>query len=478
MIPVDTLTVFIMVALLYLVLPLNTWFALAVQRSLQVDLWCIGGILAGLGILLISLRGQVPDLLTYLGANSAVVLSFMLRIKSLHLDLEKPDNNGFIATFFIGYVVIYVPLFVLDLEAALGIWARLGMLLANIWLVALLIRVALAERSRNAAAMAAVYGLVALTVLLLLVKLSTGELTISQPLIGPEIQMSAVAIAIASIVGHFSYMGLVLERSGRAQAVVAIDNARIEAARNKSRELAALDRRRSLGLIASSLSHELTQPLTAISITTQVAQRTLRERELDPAGMTHLLDKIVFNIKRASQVIDQIRGFVRPSESKPSTFDVRETVEHVLHLLRQDFFKKGIKVLVNKPGTSLLLRGDQVELSQVLLHVLRNAVEASTDLSAPRIDICLTTTGETIIIEIQDKGPGLTEEALLKVGTPFFTTKTDSLGLGLAISRQILSLRGGELSVVNLPEGGACARICLPLASDDTSHPGAAGDVV
>lgn len=462
MIPIDTLTTYIMAGLLYLVLPLITWFALARQRTQAVDLWCLGGMFGGIGLLLVGLRGNLPELLTYPVANSAIVLSFLLRVKSLHLDLGVHGSTRRIAALYLAYIGLYLPLFLANMETLLGIWARLGMVLAGAWLVGGLVKVARQEQSRNAAAIAVVYGLLLFAISALLLMTVFGTSTLSQPLTGMDIQMVIFSASIASIVGHFSYMGLVLERSGRTRAAVAIDNARIEAVRLKHRELAALDRRRSLGMITSSLSHELSQPLTAISITTQIAQRTLRHGEIDPPVVNDLLTRIVFNIKRASQVIEQIRGFVRPAESKPQTFDVRQTVKQVLQLFWQDLLKERVEIVLDLPDEPAIFDGDPMQVAQVVMHAVRNAVEATHAMPVRKVGIRLIHTDTLLVIEIEDNGPGLSEEAVSKVGTAFFTTKPGNLGLGLAISHQILSLCQGKLHVANRAGGGACTRIHLP----------------
>lgn len=470
MIALDTLTTFVIAGLLYLVLPLNAWLALLRQRSRAVDLWCLGGMIGGTGILLVGLRNTTPDWLGYPVANGFIILSFLLRIQSVHFDLGRPHGTRLLGGLFLAFLAGYLPLFALGAEHALGIWTRSWLLAGTAWLVFVTYRLAVREHSRNALTISLAYAAMVVGFGIMLAMTLAGTSTITQPLAGPASKILALITILASIIGHFSYVGLVLERTRHNRAALAMENARVEAARQQSSELAAIDRRCSLGAMTASLRHELSQPLTAIHIITQLAQRTLRAGVIDAPALSDQLEKIVLNIHRTSQIIEQIRRFVRPTVTRHEPVDLRQTVREVLQLLRQDLLKQRIQLTLDLPAEPATVIGDPVQLSQVLMHALLNAVDACAARSAHEVQLRLCIESDTVVLEIRDQGAGLDAEALARAGTPFFTTKPGRLGLGLAVSSQILRTLQGEITLENAAHGGACTRIRLPRAATAGDH--------
>ena len=235
---------------------------------------------------------------------------------------------------------------------------------------------------------------------------------------------------------------------------------------NESRQLTAqiaqLDRQRSLGEMSASLSHELNQPLTAILTNAQVAQRGLKARRFEAEQISDFLDKIIFNTRRAGEIIEKIRNFIRPAEAAHIPVDLNRLAGDILDLAGTEADEHKV-IIVFAPITGpVWVKGDATQLSQVLLNIYRNAIEALHESPRREIHVRLMQVGDRVTLSVCDTGPGLAPEMLGKAGTPFQTTKASGLGLGLSIGRSIIAQHNGTLTIGNAGGGGVCVDIGLP----------------
>jgi len=268
---------------------------------------------------------------------------------------------------------------------------------------------------------------------------------------------------LASAIGHFSYVGLALDRSMRRELKAATEQARDEENRRLGALIAQLDRQRSLGELSASLGHELNQPLTAILTNSQVAKRGLQNGRFDHAQVVALLDKIVHNTQRASQIIERIRGFIRPSVARSEPVNLRHVVHEVVELVADEARSRKVALVLPAGKPEVMVSGDAIALSQIVLNALRNAIEALTTAPRREINVSCSRMDARVTLRIADTGPGFTPEALNQAGSPFFTTKASGLGLGLAISRSIAQNHGGSLALANAADGtGAIVELTLP----------------
>jgi len=419
---IDTQTLLLTVGRLYLLLPSSTWLVLIKQRTTQSDLWCLGGLIGGGGVILLSLRGILPDLIAYPLSNIAMMASFAMRIRSLHLDLEanapapacgdshRLVSPGGLTTLILIYIAVYLPLYNGEHLHWLALWNRCLTVLFCGWLVWLAMRLAITLRSRNAAAIAVVYGLFSSAMLVVIILTLMGASSMLIPAMRPEFGVLGVLLTLTSIIGHFSYMGLALERAARIRTHLITENARAEVLRTQAEVLALSDRRRTLGLLSSSLSHDIRQPLTTVRIIAQLTRRSLNSREtvgreMDTEALKGLLGRMVTNLRLASTLVDQIRSFVRPNNQTTQRFDVREQVHTVLALLKQTLMRRRVAVITELPNAPILLESNPLHVAQILLHALRSATESPTDpgSSAPlTIRLCLSATPEQVVITIED----------------------------------------------------------------------------
>ncbi|WP_080412637.1 ATP-binding protein [Burkholderia ubonensis] len=250
-------------------------------------------------------------------------------------------------------------------------------------------------------------------------------------------------------------------------AVIVDRSERVELQRNRQ-ELAHLTRISALGELAGSLAHELNQPLTAILSNAQAAQRFL---EADPTNLSEVretLKDIVDDNCRAGEIIRKMRALVRKGDVDLQPLDVGGVVRDVVLLVHSDAIMRGIRTTLDIENELPVVRGDRVQLQQVVLNLLLNGFDAVRD--GPAVDRVVTTQvwaepDGAVRICVCDRGHGLTVNQLDEIFKPFFTSKPHGLGLGLSISRTIIAAHGGRLWAENNADRGASFHVALPAGS-------------
>jgi two-component system sensor kinase FixL len=230
-------------------------------------------------------------------------------------------------------------------------------------------------------------------------------------------------------------------------------------------ELTHLSRVAMLGELSGSLAHELNQPLTAILSNAQAAQRFLARPEIDRAELEEILGDIVEADRHAGEVIRSLRLLLKKGEVQRQSLDANEVVREVLNLVRSDLLNHQVAVETELAANLPAVRGDRVQLQQVLLNLVMNACDAMTGSDGAERRLCVSTlwiADQGLRVSVRDHGHGIPANALGRVFEPFFTTKPHGLGLGLAVCRSILSAHGGGLSAENHPGGGSVFHFTLP----------------
>ncbi|MGO4739240.1 ATP-binding protein [Bosea sp. 2KB_26] len=251
---------------------------------------------------------------------------------------------------------------------------------------------------------------------------------------------------------------LVEEMAERTRAQERLSDAR--------EELAKANRLATLGQVTAGVAHEINQPLAAMRTYAENA-RAFLERT-DAASVDGALGKIVRLTERIGTITDTLRGFARRGGGPLGPVDLREAIDGALMILDAALRQAGVTPVVPAltPPVSVLAR--PVELEQVLVNLMRNAIEAMAQRrngQAPRLAISIATEAEYVEIAIVDNGPGLDAEALAALFTPFRTTKSRGLGLGLVISHDIVAAFGGTLNAASRPGEGSTFTISLKRAS-------------
>ncbi|KAE8756803.1 PAS domain S-box protein [Paraburkholderia madseniana] len=236
--------------------------------------------------------------------------------------------------------------------------------------------------------------------------------------------------------------------------------------RRQREDLAHLTRVSTMGQLASSLAHELNQPLTAILSNVQAAQRFMMADPIDLAELRDILNDIVQDDYRASEVIRRIRAVVKKGGLEVIPLDLAGVMRDVVALVHSDAIVRGTRVTLDIDSTLPPVRGDRVQLQQVMLNLLLNAFDAMNEV--PPVDrmVCVTlkpADNGMVLIAVRDRGHGLTADKLDKIFKPFFTSKPQGLGLGLSISRSIIDMHRGRLWAENNNDRGATFYVALPV---------------
>jgi two-component system, LuxR family, sensor histidine kinase DctS len=216
----------------------------------------------------------------------------------------------------------------------------------------------------------------------------------------------------------------------------------------------------SVGEMASTLAHELNQPLMALS-NFAVAARALAAQGA-PDMLAGALDEIVEQSKRASEIVKRVRAFINPQRAQYERLTIASVVTHAAALLDPELRRDGTALRVALDDGDACVRGDRVLLEQVLVNLIHNAMHAMQDRPRGSIELASGRVDQGVRITVSDEGPGIPPEQLEQIFAPFFTTRPDGLGLGLNICRTIVEAHGGAMTVENRAGGGAAFSFTLP----------------
>ena len=231
-------------------------------------------------------------------------------------------------------------------------------------------------------------------------------------------------------------------------------------------ELAHMTRISTMGELAASLAHELNQPLTAILSNAQAAQRFIAANPEDLEEVREILKDIVQDDSRASEIIQRMRALVKKEELTFAPLDIAGVVSDVVALVHSDAILHGVQILLELNTSLPPVRGDKVQLQQVVLNLLLNAFDAMKDCSSAERHAVVRAERDgtgTVRVAVGDHGTGLRADKLDKIFQPFYTTKREGLGMGLSISRSIIEAHGGSLWAENNRYRGATFYFAVPV---------------
>ncbi|WP_025035475.1 ATP-binding protein [Bradyrhizobium sp. DOA9] len=252
--------------------------------------------------------------------------------------------------------------------------------------------------------------------------------------------------------------GLLHERRRRRVAEVE--------SRQRLTELAHVNRYSAVGELTTSIAHELNQPLGSILTNAETAELMLRAAQPDLVEIQQILADIRRDDQRASEVIRRLRSVLKKTPFEVKHIELNDTVREAIDLVKALAQGRRITLSYLPVLSGLHVKGDPVQLQQVILNLIINAMDAISDADTGKREVSVSTlsTGNQAEIRIADTGPGIPASDLASLFDPFFTTKPQGMGMGLAIARTIIEAHHGTIVAANQPAGGALFTIRLPVA--------------
>jgi two-component system sensor histidine kinase TtrS len=245
-----------------------------------------------------------------------------------------------------------------------------------------------------------------------------------------------------------------------------------EVARQHQMDLAHVARLSTMGEMASGIAHELNQPLTAIATNAHACVRMLESGAAEHERCADVMERIGAQAERAGEIIRQLRQFVRKEPPERTLVDLNELIEEVLLLIQPEARWAGVRIQQDLDPSISLVMAQHIQIDQVILNLVRNAIEAMADMEEGERKLLIHTRmggGNAVIVTVSDTGPGLSEEIREQVFNPFITTKPKGMGLGLSISKGIIEAHNGNLYVNSSPGRGAVFRFTLPVNQEGIS---------
>ncbi|MGZ2488191.1 PAS domain S-box-containing protein [Rhizobium pisi] len=267
-------------------------------------------------------------------------------------------------------------------------------------------------------------------------------------------------------------VSFVLDLTDRRQAEEALRESE-EALREALGQLAHANRVATMGQLTASIAHEVNQPLAASLTNAQAALRWLGSHPPNLDEVAQALARIVENANRAGDVIGRIRALVKKEPPRKGQFDLNEAIRHVIALTGSEALRQGVALQTEFATNLPSVQGDRVQLQQVILNLIMNAIEAMSGNNEEQRELLISTETEAsggVVVGVRDSGPGLDPQTIDRVFEAFYTTKSSGMGMGLAICRSIIEAHGGRMWATTGEPRGAVFLFTLPPERDETAE--------
>ncbi len=280
-----------------------------------------------------------------------------------------------------------------------------------------------------------------------------------EPTVWAQYRWQIAVICAVMLLQGALISGLLYERRRRLHAEVQ--------SRQRSAELAHINRFSMAGELTATIAHEINQPLGAILTNVETAELMVKSPAPDLQEIGEVLADIRRDDERASDVIGRLRSLLKKAPFELKHIDLNEVVRETVRFLSALAIAREVDLTSFIAPTPLPIKGDLIQLQQVILNLIVNAMDAMSGMPTAerRITVSTVRDGNSADLSVSDVGPGIPVEKLKEVFEPFFTTKAQGMGLGLSIARTIVEAHGGQLSAENQAGRGAAFRIRLPLAA-------------
>jgi signal transduction histidine kinase len=282
--------------------------------------------------------------------------------------------------------------------------------------------------------------------------------------------VQSVAKPFVNSFGSLEYIGVLVDITDRRRAEGALRNAH-----EMQMQLAHANRVATVGHLTASIAHEVAQPIAATLFNAETALHWLGQRTPDLDEARQAYARIVRDANRAADVVGRIRDLVKKAPQRNDSVDMNEAIREVIELTRSEAMKNAVSVHTELTDGVSPIEGDRVQLQQVVLNLIVNAIQAMSAVADGARDLLITTSPAEphgVVVAVKDSGPGLAPDSLERIFNPFYSTKPDGMGMGLAISRSIVEAHGGRLWVEANEPRGVVFRFTLPMAKQNADGRG------
>src|SRR5712671_5273766 len=257
-----------------------------------------------------------------------------------------------------------------------------------------------------------------------------------------------------------------LFRDFAAQTTIALESTRRERQyREMQCELAHANRVATMGQLTASIAHEVNQPITAAVTNAQAALRWMSAEPPDFGEVSEALAGVIKEGNRASEVIGRTRALIKKAPPRKDAFSINDTILEVVALTRNEAANNGVLVRTQLAEGLPPVQGDRVQLQQVMLNLIVNAIQSMSGIGEGARELQISTVSiepEGVCVAVRDTGHGLRPESLPRLFEPFYTTKPDGMGMGLSICRSIIEAHGGRLWATRCEPRGALFQFTIP----------------
>ena len=489
----DTQTTIFMTCFVYLILHGAIWLALQEYRSFQVKLWCASGMLSGMAVVLLSMRGLVSEFLFLYVAQLLMLAGNGGRMVALRMYLLPESQNRVYWTYglaCITYFILFVYLMAVlnaDWEALILFNAFYAVLCIDYFRIGLQLH----RKRKSLGANLLMWGGLILSFSLAMrtigVALGGSIDELYQPswhqaimVVGQFITITLCNVAFLRIfleiaeqkkmaVAH--EMTLTNERADEIQRTSLILKQLLEEREEIIRQLTLFNKTAGMGALVASLAHELNQPLSVIQTNAGMIELVLNDHE-SKLDQDPRIDRAMTGLRNANQraatIISTLRNMFGQGRKTISSFDFNELVNDVLLLCQPTLNGQGIQVQIQLHSAALNFTGDKSQLQQVLLNLITNAIEAfpATFEGLKNITIQTNIESNQIVMSVADSGVGISPEIEAVVFELLRTNKESGMGIGLWLSKTIIDSHQGNISFTTQVNQGTRFVVTLPLTTE------------
>ena len=459
----DIITATFVVGLMFFLFPVSVYVFLKEHRNLAVRLWCLGGILAGIGFMVIALRTQFPNIstsFTYTLPNALFFSGTLLRIQSLKIDCKQPLKNK--------HLLLGTLLFIMLYELA---WRTLGIeQTKNLFIPTIAIELLFVvhaawvyEKLHGIKTIRVIsYNYFLYACILLIKTLSVifgtevSQLYTAQSPI--NIVMSLIAFTTV-VYTNLGYVGVVLERVNRERTESLNENRKLVALLKRKEMLITQYARTKafsdIGGYGSSVIHEISQPLTSAWFALENLSSLLAKQKNIPIQITDRLNLVKQPTQQAIQIIKNLRSLMTKSDFRRSPINLSEKINESLMILESKAKKHNINIgIAWAMPTNIQVMADESQINHVLINILDNAIDATASNLSPQakreIAISITPNNNSYIsIKFTDSGSGLSAKVVRDMFNWVTSNKAGGIGIGLALSKMFVESWGGQISARN-----------------------------